>query len=343
MKVLKNTLYVTSPDVYVGKQGETIVVKKDKAILGRVPLHNLENVVLFNYVGMSPALLEECHGMGVSVAYLTPNGRLIGRFQGSSKGNILLRRVQYRISDDPEASCNIARNMILAKIYNQKWIMERYIRQYESRIDTKHLEIESKQLGVFLSRVKECRSLDELRGIEGIAQERYFSCFDEMILNQKKEFIFGTRSRRPPMTRVNALLSFYYSVMGNDLASALETVGLDSYAGFMHVDRPGRISLALDMLEEFRGCVVDRFVLSLINQRIVNAKDFVIESSGAVVLTEMGRKKTLIKWRERKNEVITHPFLNEKIAWGLMPYVQANLLARYLRGDLDAYPPFFWK
>ncbi|MCH3950874.1 MAG: type I-C CRISPR-associated endonuclease Cas1c [Acidaminococcus sp.] len=343
MKQLLNTLYITLPDVYVGKQGETLVVKDDKKVLGRVPLHNLDNVVLFNYVGMSPALLEECHDHGVSVAYLTTNGRFIGRFQGASTGNILLRRIQYRVSDDAQQSLAIARNIILAKIYNEKWILERYIRQYGSRIDTVHLQSESVRLSESINNAKSCLTMDDLRGIEGAAQEAYFSCFDEMILNQKEDFTFDVRSRRPPLNRVNALLSFFYSVMGNDIASALETVGLDAYAGFMHVDRPGRISLALDLLEEFRGCIVDRFLLSLINKKEIAAKHFTVESSGAVLLNDEGRREALTKWRERKLETITHPYLDEKMPWGLVPFVQANLLARYLRGDIDAYPPFFWK
>lgn len=343
MKPLLNTLYVTIPDVYIGTQGEPIVLRKGEEVLARYPLHNLQDIVLFNYLGMSPKLMERCIHYGIGIAYLSPTGRLIARVRGISQGNILLRRKQYRISDHEEESLSIVRNIILAKIYNEKWTIERYIRQYEQRLNIITLKKSSEDLSGMMQKVRYADSLESLRGLEGNAQSIYFSCFDALILNQKESFYFTVRSRRPPLDRVNALLSFLYAVLSNDIASSLETVGLDAYAGFMHVDRPGRVSLALDLIEELRAPLVDRFVLSLINRKIVSDKLFHIETSGAVILNDEGRKTVLMKWQERKKGTITHPYLNEKIPWGLVPFVQSSLLARYLRGDLDGYPPFFWK
>ena len=330
MRKLLNTLYITKPDVYLATQGENIVVREQQKTLARYPLHNLQDIVLFTYLGMSPQLMERCMEYGIGIAYMSPRGRLIARIQGSSKGNILLRRTQYRVADDPAQSLDIVRNIIAAKVYNEKWVMERYIRQYEHRLDGRRLQACSQQLTDMLEKVRGASALD-------------FSCFDDMILNQKDDFTFGIRSRRPPLNRVNALLSFMYAVLSNDVASALETVGLDAYAGFMHVDRPGRVSLALDVMEELRAPVADRFVLSLINKKVVDAGDFDAESNGAVMLNESGRKKVIAKWQERKKEELTHPYIKEKISWGLVPFLQASLLARFLRNDLDAYPPFLWK
>lgn len=343
MRQLLNTLYITLPDVYLSVSGENIVIKQDENILARYPFHNLEDIVLFSYLGMSPKLIQKCMDYGIGICYLTPTGRFIARLRGQSKGNILLRRKQYRVADDESQSLLISQNMICAKIYNEKWTIERYRRQYEHRIDTTHLEKSSKYLSEMLTRVNEVNDVDELRGIEGISQVTYFSCFDDMILNQKEDFKFEIRSRRPPLDPLNAMLSFMYSVLSNDVASALESVGLDAYAGFMHTDRPGRISLALDLVEELRAPIADRFVLSLINMNQIKIDDFLFEDNGAVLIKEDSRKKIIGLWQERKQKTLTHPFLNEKIEWGLVPFTQAMLLARYLRDDLDGYPAFMWK
>lgn len=343
MRHLLNTLYITLPDVYLAVSGENIVIKQDNKILARYPFHNLEDIVLFSYLGMSPKLIQKCMDYGIGICYLTPTGRFIARLIGPSKGNILLRRKQYRVADDELVSLDISKNIICAKIYNEKWTVERYIRQYEHRMDTGHLTDSSKYLTRLLEKVMEVRNIDELRGVEGTAQVTYFSCFDDMILNQKEDFKFESRTRRPPLNPINAMLSYIYSILSNDVASALESVGLDAYAGFMHTDRPGRISLALDLVEELRAPVADRFVLSLINMNQIKKDDFLYEDNGAVLIKDESRKKIIKLWQERKQKTITHPFLNEKIEWGLVPFTQAMLLARYLRDDLDGYPAFMWK
>ena len=343
MKQLLNTLYITLPDVYLAVSGENIVIKQNDRILSRYPFHNLQDIVLFSYLGMSPKLIKKCMDYGIGICYLSPNGRFIARLKGESKGNVLLRRRQYRIADDENLGLEISKNLVFAKIYNERWTLERYIRQYEQRIDIEYLKASSKYLAGLLEKIAELRDFDELRGIEGTAQVSYFSCFNEMILNQKESFVFKNRTRRPPLDPVNAMLSYIYSILSNDVASALESVGLDAYVGFMHTDRPGRISLALDIVEELRAPVADRFVLSLINMNQIKGEDFIYEDNGAVLIKEDSRKKIIKLWQERKKETLTHPFLKEKIEWGLVPFVQALLLARYIREDLDGYPPFLWK
>jgi len=251
--------------------------------------------------------------------------------------------MQYRVADDPAQSCRIARNMIFGKLHNARWSIERTKRDHALRVDTQRLQTAIDQIKGLYPLVAEETSLDTLRGEEGAGAKVYFDVFDDMILQNKADFFFHERSRRPPLDNVNALLSFAYSLLGSDCAAALESVGLDAYVGFLHRDRPGRTSLALDLVEELRPCFADRFVLSLINNRVIAATDFVRTDSGAVLLTDAGRKKFLRAWQERKRDTITHPYLKEKISWGLVPYVQALLLARYLRDDLDAYPPFLWK
>lgn len=292
---------------------------------------------------MSPKLIKKCMDYGIGICYLTPTGRFIARLRGQTKGNILLRRKQYRVADDKDECLAISKNIICSKIYNEKWTVERYIRQYSHRIDSTHLKSSSEYLTQLLQKANQVRDIDELRGVEGLAQVTYFSCFDEMILNQKEDFEFNNRTRRPPLNPINAMLSYMYSILANDVASALESVGLDAYAGFMHTDRPGRISLALDIMEEFRAPITDRFVLSLINMKQIKKEDFLYEDNGAVLIKDDSKRQIIKLWQERKQKTLIHPFLNEKIEWGLVPFVQAMLLSRYLRGDLDGYPPFMWK
>ena len=343
MRKLLNTLFVTTEDAYLSLDGENVVVSRSHQELGRFPLHALEGIITFGYAGASPALMGGCAERGVALTFCTPRGKFLARSVGMENGNVLLRRKQYRIADNPEESCMIARNMIYGKLYNARWSIERTKRDHSMRVDEKRLELASGKICALFPIVVEETSLDSLRGEEGSAAQAYFDVFDEMILQNKENFFFHERSRRPPLDRVNALLSFSYSLLGNDCASALESVGLDAYVGFMHRDRPGRISSGLDLMEELRPCLADRFVLTLINNRVIRPEDFIPTGSGAVLLTDTGRKKFLQSWQERKRDPITHPYLKEKIPWGLVPYIQALLLARFLRGDLDAYPPFLWK
>lgn len=343
MKHLLNTLFVNTDDAYLSLDGENVVVKQGSEKLGRYPLHILEGIYSFSYAGASPALMGKCVQMGINLAFMTPRGRFLARVCGESQGNVLLRRAQYRIADDKAKSCEIARNFIYGKVNNARRVVERTLRDHELRINAERFRTVSEELKRMMPQILDEKSLDALRGIEGAAATQYFSVFDEMILQNKDDFYFNGRNRRPPLDNVNAMLSFVYVMLGNDCASALEMVGLDSYVGFLHRDRPGRTSLAQDLLEELRPCMADRFVLTLINDRIVNSSDFQHQENGAVLLTETGRKKIQSTWQEKKQTQIRHPFLKEKMEWGLVPYVQALLLSRYIRGDLDGYPPFLWR
>ena len=343
MKQLLNTLFVTSEDVYLSLDGENVVANRDKQAVARYPLHTLQGIVSFSYAGASPALMGACAEKGIGLAFCTPRGRFLARVCGENTGNVLLRRKQYRLADNPEESCTIARNMIFGKLHNARWSIERTRRDHAMRVDAEVLAHASQELHRLLPQVAEARESDVLRGLEGVGAAAYFGVFDEMILNRKEAFFFRGRNRRPALDRVNALLSFAYSLLSHDCASALEAVGLDAYVGFLHTDRPGRASLALDLMEELRPCMADRFVLTVINNRMLRPEDFQTQSSGAVLLTDDGRRSFLKAWQEKKRETLTHPYLGEKLAWGMIPYVQALLLARHLRGDLDAYPPFLWK
>lgn len=343
MRKLLNMLFITTPDVYLSLKGENIIVTKEEIQLGRLPLHNLEAICTFGYAGASPALMYACAERNISLTFLSSSGRFLARVIGESKGNVVLRKKQYRVSDDEVGSARVARNFIFAKISNQKWILERMTRDYPLRIDVPVFKQISQDLSSTLREIITIEDLESLRGLEGQAATSYFRCFDQMILQQKDSFYFKNRNRRPPTDNVNALLSLSYTLLSNDVAAALENVGLDAYVGFLHRDRPGRASLALDMMEELRGVMADRFVLKLINKKVLTARDFLEKENGAVLLTDDGRKTFIRMWQERKQETLTHPFLNEKINWGLVPHAQAMLLARFLRGDLEEYPPFLWK
>ncbi len=343
MKHLLNTLFVTSEDIYLSLEGENVLAKKDNQIIARYPLHTLQSIVSFSYSGASTALIGACAAKGIGLSFCTPRGRFLARVSGESSGNVLLRREQYRIADDPEQCCLISRNMILGKMYNSRWSIERTKRDHGIRVDVAGLSAASQELKKLVPLVSTVQNQETLRGLEGVGATAYFSVLDEMILHEKDSFFFQGRNRRPPLDRVNAMLSFSYSLLANDCASALESVGLDSYVGFLHRDRPGRRSLALDLMEELRPCMSDRFVLTLINNRMIQANHFITEDSGAVLLTHEGRRAFLKAWQEKKQATLTHPYLGEKLSWGMIPYIQATLLARYIRGDIDAYPPFLWK
>lgn len=343
MKKLLNTLFVTSEDAYLSLDGENVVVNRDRQVTARFPLHALSGILCFSYAGASPALMGACAKRDVSLAFCSPRGRFLARSCGESSGNVLLRRMQYRIADDPPQACRVARMMVFGKLYNARWSIERTCRDHAMRVDTELLKAASARLKVLLPMVQAETDLNSLRGLEGSAAAVYFGMFDHLILGRKDVFSFTGRSRRPPLDPCNALLSFAYSLLANDCAAALESVGLDSYVGFLHTDRPGRRSLAADLMEELRPCLADRFVLSAINLGKFSDKDFDRQENGAVYLSDSGRKAFLQSWQEKKRDEIRHPYLDEKISWGLVPYVQALLLARYLRGDTEDYPPFLWK
>ena len=343
MRHLLNTLFITTENAYLSLDGENVVASQGQKELGRFPLHNLSSIITFSYSGASPALMGACAQRQIDLVFCTPRGRFLARTSGEYQGNVLLRRTQYRLADDPIQSCRVASNFIFGKIYNSRWSIERTIRDHPLRVDTTKLKDTSQKLKDLLSGIASETSLDSLRGLEGVGATLYFDTLDCMILNNKEDFFFRNRNRRPPLDNMNAMLSFSYTLLANDCAAALNTVGLDPYVGFLHRDRPGRISLALDLMEELRSCMADRLVLTLVNNRMVSGEDFISRESGAVIMRDDARRVFLKSWQAKKQETITHQYLKEKMPWGLVPYVQALLLARYLRGDLDQYPPFLWK
>ena len=342
MKKMLNTLYVTSENSYLALDGENVVVLDGNTEMGRVPLHNLESIVSFGYRGTSPALMGVCAERNIALCYLTPQGKFLARISGKTKGNVVLRQQQYASSKDEIVNLEIAKNCILGKVYNARWVLERAVRDHGLQIDAEQVKEASNFLKKSLEQIQGSQTKEQLRGYEGEAASIYFGVFDQLILQQKKDFIFHGRNKRPPMDNVNALLSFVYTLLTNQITSALECVGLDPYVGYLHTDRPGRVSLSLDLIEELRAVLADRFVLSLINRKMISGKNFTRKENGAVLMDDELRKKVLTEWQNKKKEMITHPYLKEKIEWGMVPYVQAMLLARYL-GDLDGYPVFLWK
>jgi CRISPR-associated protein Cas1 len=335
MKKMLNVLYVTSPDARLSKEGETIVVSIGDEKKLQVPIHTLEGVVTFGYIGASPAIMNLCAERGVGLSFHNEYGKFLARVQGPVQGNVLLRKAQYRFADDSKKCLDISKNIVTAKILNSKNILARAERDHGSKVaDT------IEKLKYALKGMDGIDNLDSLRGLEGDCARQYFSVFNEMIVQQKEDFEFNGRNKRPPTDRMNALLSFLYTMLAHDVRSALESVGLDPYVGFMHQDRPGRASLALDIMEEFRQFFSDRIALSMINKKQLNKNDFVEKENGTILLNKDSKKILLEAIHNRKKEEITHPFLNEKIQVGLLPYAQALLMARFLRGDLDAYPPF---
>jgi CRISPR-associated protein Cas1 len=343
MRRILNCLYVTTPEAYLALEGEAIIVKKDDTTLLRVPLHNLEGIVTFGYTGASPALMGACAERGIALSFCTASGRFLADVRGELQGSVVLRRTQYRMTDDGTQCLSVAKNILVGKLHNSRWVLERATRDHPQRLDVERVKRAAGYVANAIPRIQSAQSHGELMGIEGEAASRYFSVFDEMILQNKEVFCFRERTRRPPLDNVNALLSLAYTLLAHDTAAALSVVGLDPFIGFLHKDRPGRRSLALDLMEELRAPLADRFVLSMINTRQVVSSDFVKKESGAVLLRDNARKNFLGAWQARKHEQIIHPFLKEKIEWGLVPHTQALLLARFLRGDLEAYPPFLWK
>lgn len=343
MRRLLNTLYVTLPDSYLACEGENILIKKENEVKFRVPIHNLEGIVCFGYSGASPQLMKLCCERKVALSFLSEFGKFMGRVSGKVSGNVLLRRTQFRWADDVETSLRLSRRFIAAKIINSRALLHRALRDHVDVVDVAPLERAMSLMAGMMSRLECASSGDEIRGIEGEAANLYFSNFNQMVLAQHETFRLVDRNRRPPTDPVNALLSFLYTLLAHEATAALESVGLDPQVGFLHRDRPGRASLALDLMEELRPHFADRLALTLINRRQVTGKGFLEKENGAILMDDETRKEVLTAWQKRKQEEITHPFLEEKIPLGLVPYAQALLLARHMRGDLEDYPPFFWK
>lgn len=344
MKKLLNTVYITTEGAALRKDGENLVAEVEGEERARVPFHMLASVVVFGGIYVSPALMAAAAGAGISLVLLDRNGRFQARVEGPVTGNVLLRRAQYKASDSP---VEIVRSIVIGKVMNQRSVLMRSLRDYGddyTEVDRQAMVTVTDRLSRIVRRAElSDHTLDMLRGSEGEAANLYFSVFDHLIRSPDKQLRWTVRSRRPPLDPVNALLSFLYTLLTHDCRSACESVGLDPAVGFLHRDRPGRPSLALDLMEEMRPIMADRLALSLINRRQVRARDFETREGGAVMMSDGARKTVLTAWQERKKEERLHPFLEEKAPLGLVPYLQAQMLARHLRGDLDAYPPWLWK
>jgi CRISP-associated protein Cas1 len=345
MKQLLNTLFVTKQGAYLSKTGTTVEISCKQETILRVPIHTIDSIVCFGNVLCSPFLLGMCGENNIKMSFLTKNGRFLARIQGPTGGNVLLRKALYQLTENKNSCVIIAKAFVLAKIANSRVVLQRSLRDVVGTMGKRHAATEQAILDMkrYMDKLKNETNEDVIRGLEGIAANAYFGCFDSLIKADKESFYFTKRTRRPPLDNVNALLSFLYTLLVHDVSSALEGVGLDPSVGFLHKDRSGRPSLALDMMEEFRGYLVDRLVLSLINRKQIKSTGFITTESGAVTMDEQTRKIVLVAWQKRKREEIEHPFLHEKVALGLLPHVQAMLFSRFLRGDLDGYPPFLWR
>lgn len=344
MRRQMNTLYATTDGAWLHKDGANVVIEVEREVRGRLPVHMLESIICIGRIAVSPQLLGFCSEQGISICYLTAQGRFLARVEGPVSGNVLLRREQYRRSDDPASNAAIIRHLLAGKIHNQRAVLARGWRDHGDKLTNptafRHVLHRLKRIAQRLL-VEDDTNL--LRGLEGEAAQAYFSVFDQLIRADSALLRFSGRNRRPPRDAFNALLSFLYILLTHDCRSALETVGLDPQVGFLHRDRPGRPSLALDLAEEFRPLLGERLALSLINRKQLTERDFRRFDNGAVLLKDDSRKTVLVAYQERKREQLQHAFLGEKVDIGLLPYLQAQLLARHLRGDLEAYPPFLWK
>jgi CRISPR-associated protein Cas1 len=339
---LLNTLYISTQGAYLHKDGETIVVEIDGA-KKHFPIHTIGGIVCFGNILVSPFLMGFCAERGVAISFLTEHGKFLASVRGTVNGNVLLRREQYRMADNEECSRNVAANIVRGKLYNSRVVLNRVLRDHENKVDADAIRQTSMRFDYFIKKISQATNIDEICGFEGEAAAEYFAVFNNLILEQKEDFLFTVRSRRPPLDEINAMLSFAYTILAHDIRSALESVGLDPQVGFLHKDRSGRHSLALDLMEEFRSVIADRLVLSLINRKQVNKKGFEKSAGGAVAMDNDTRKTLLTEWQNRKKEEVFHPYIEEKVQIGLLFFVQANLLARFIRGDIDGYPPFFWR
>jgi len=343
MQPLLNILYVTLQGAYLSREGETVTVRHEDQVKLRIPIRTLRGIVCFGQVTSSSFLMGLCSEFGVGISFLTENGRFLARVQGPISGNVLLRKQQYQASEHAESTLRIARSVVLAKVANCRTVLLRAAREREESEEKAALERVTLRLDRILDDVNKAQSVDGVRGHEGDAARTYFSVFDHLLISGQEDFRFSGRSRRPPLDNVNAVLSFLYTLLTHDVASALECSGLDPAVGFLHRDRPGRPSLALDLVEELRPVLADRLALSLINRHQISGSGFTKTATGGVTMDDATRKEVLIAWQKRKQEEVKHPFLQEQIPLGLFPHVQAILLARHLRGDLDGYPSVIWR
>lgn len=343
MKKLLNTLFITTQGAYISKEGETVVVRQDGEVLIQIPIHNIGGIVCFGQVSCSPFLMGFCAENNVGLSFLTENGKFLARMQGPVSGNVLLRRQQYRWADDKECATRIARYFLIGKLSNCRTVLMRTLRDHGDKVNVLEIQTAANRIRNGIEQLHNETDLDTLRGIEGDAAHSYFSVFDHLIVSSKESFYFRERNRRPPLDLVNCLLSFTYTLLLHDVRSALESVGLDPGVGFLHRDRPGRPGLALDLMEEFRPFIADRLILSLINLNQVQKEGFKKLENGAIVMDDETRKKVIVAYQKRKQDEILHPFIDERVKVGLLFHIQAILLARHLRGDLNGYPPFLWR
>jgi len=343
MKKYLNTLFVTTQGAYLSKEGETIVVNVEKEKCLQVPVHTIGGIVCFGQISMSPYLMGFCAENNVAISFLTEYGRFLASVHGKTSGNVLLRREQYRRADDETFCAEMSKYILTGKLFNCRAVLLRVLRDHSKKVNCKAIAPAADKLGYTMRQLECTMDIDLIRGLEGEAAHTYFNVFDHLIVAQKNNFNFEERNRRPPLDNVNCLLSFIYTIVMHDVRSALETVGLDSCVGFLHKDRPGRAGLALDMMEEFRPFLADRLVLSLINREQVNKKGFMKSENGAVIMDDDTRKTVLVAYQKRKQEEIIHPYLKENVPIGILFYIQALLLSRHLRGDIDGYPPYLWK
>ena len=330
---------MTNPNAYLSKDGSNIVVSTDKNEIGRLPIHNIEQIVCFGYRGTSPSLMGLCVENGVSLCFVTPNGKFMASVQGEASGNVLLRREQYRIADDDIRSIQIAKNMIIGKVVNSRAVLRKFKNNHADSAYIISINSAIEKITSLIDLIDSASDSTSLRALESEAARIYFGVFDALILKSKEDFFFRERNRRPPRDRVNAMLSFVYSMLANDVRSALDSVGLDPFVGFLHVDRPGRPSMALDLMEEMRP-IADRVVLTLINLRSVDPDGFIEKEGGSVIMREDTRRCVIAAWQSRKNDEIYHPYIEEKIKIGLIPFIQSSLLAKCIRGEINGYPPF---
>jgi CRISPR-associated protein Cas1 len=340
MRQLMNTLYVLTPECYLSKEGERIRIIRNREELASYPINILESIVCFTYTSPSPKIIELCSEHGISISIMSPSGRFISSIDGPVKGNVLLRREQFRCADNEEFCLGLSKNIIWAKIYNCASLLKRGLKDHKDTVNCNIIEDSICRLKKSLDVIEEIKSMNQLRGVEGDAAKLYFLAFDELILKNRETFFIANRNRRPPRDPMNSLLSFFYSVLTNEVRSSLQAVGLDPYVGFMHTDRPGRPSLALDIVEELRSSEVDRFLLKVVNLGQTGPGDFSETDGGGCFLNDPGRKKLIGLWHNERRSTVMHGYIQERVEHGLVPHVQSILLSRYIRGELDGYPPY---